>query len=162
MAWKALSLPHPVFYHSCIFDADLFCRRVMANGCPSIRRYLVVAVCFLLVAELKIGKIKRFLLFYYFCKIEKYIYIYTPLYYIATDTIIIIFFNNMYIKRNYLLLVCRKGNWFLILIKIFLSCTKICTIKKKLHWKIIINSRLINSHFLKLSLINVVVGSYIE
>lgn len=30
-------------------------RRVMANGCPSIRRYLVVAVCFLLVAELKIA-----------------------------------------------------------------------------------------------------------
>lgn len=30
-------------------------RRVMANGCPSIRRYLVVAVCFLLVIEVKIA-----------------------------------------------------------------------------------------------------------
>lgn len=134
----------------------LFCRRVMANGCPSIRRYLVVAVCFLLVVELKIGKIKRFLLFYYFCKIEKKKYIYTVLYYIATDTIIIIFFNNMYIKRNYLLLVCRKGNLFLILIKIFLSLK--FAQSKKITLKIKINNRLINNHFLRLSLINVVVG----
>lgn len=81
---------------------------------------------------------------------------YTVLYYIATDTIIIIFFNNMYIKRNYLLLVCRKGNLFLILIKIFLSL-KFAQLKK-ITLKIKINNRLINNHFLRLSLINVVVG----